>query len=97
MRYSISFSLIFHAIFFIEMQLNLKMYISESKFQVHVTLPAYTLDTDKYIAANISARSAVERIARGNATINVYGRYLNGNESMRMIWEEKVSMVSLRH
>jgi hypothetical protein len=62
--------------------------------QVHVSLPAYTLDTETYVTASISACSAMERIARGNATFRMYGKYLKQNDSQKLIWEDKTSMVS---
>jgi hypothetical protein len=52
------------------------------------------LDTENYVSASIYARSAMERIARGNATFRMYGKYLKQNDSQKVIWEEKTSMVS---
>ncbi|KDR15355.1 CD109 antigen [Zootermopsis nevadensis] len=66
-------------------------------FEVHVSLPAYTLDTEKYVSASISARSAMERIARGNATFRMYGKYLKQNDSQKLIWEDKTSMKNGKH
>jgi len=57
-------------------------------------LPAYTLDTEKYVEASISAHSALERIARGNATFRLYGKYLKQNDSQKLVWEDTTSMVS---
>ncbi|PSN51286.1 hypothetical protein C0J52_05303, partial [Blattella germanica] len=66
-------------------------------FEVHVSLPAYTLDTEQYVAANISARSSLERLARGNATITLYGRYLNRTDSHKFIWEDRISLKNGQH
>jgi hypothetical protein len=52
------------------------------------------LDTEKYVRASISACSAWERIARGNATFRMYGKYLKQNESRKLVWEDTTSMVS---
>jgi hypothetical protein len=52
------------------------------------------LDTEKYVNANISAHSAMERIARGNATFRMYGKYLKQNDTQKLIWEDKTFMVS---
>jgi hypothetical protein len=57
-------------------------------------LPAYTLDTEKYVIASISAHSALERIARGNATFRMYGKYLKQNDSQKLVWEDTTSVVS---
>ncbi|KAJ4443778.1 hypothetical protein ANN_05556 [Periplaneta americana] len=66
-------------------------------FEVHVSMPAYTLDTEKYVRANISAHSVLERIARGNATLRMYGKYLKQNHTQKLIWEDKVHMKDGRH
>ena len=57
-------------------------------------MPAYTLDTEKYVGASISAYSALERIARGNATFRMYGKDLKQNDSQKLVWEDTTSMVS---
>nr|CAD7414472.1 unnamed protein product [Timema poppensis] len=63
------------------------------QFEVQVLLPMYIVDSEEEIKATVAAKSELQRIVTGNASLALYGRNFRNNGTFVLIWQDKVFLV----